>query len=336
MPALGRRRQRRPQRQPRSRSSPSDERLSLVNVDTPPRRPTRPSFRLSGSTSPSTPGEGFVQVVAGPDDIETARDRGLRLRRAGPRPRRAERPPARRRGRVRGRGPGVGAAERPHHLPQALRLQRGAEGARGPELRTSSSRSRCRSQTYEGRPVEGIEITTNPRRESGKPVFLQMGIHHAREWPSGEHAMEWAYELINGYRAGDPRVVNLVENTRTIIVPVVNPDGFNISREAGETSRAGGGIGRATTPSTSSARRSSTGARTAASSTRLRRVATASSRRLDSPSRAWTRTATTAACGAATARAPIPWPRTTAAPGRSPSPRPQNIQSLISDNQVTR
>ena len=30
-----------------------------------------------------------------------------------------------------------------------------------------------------------------------------LGVHHAREWPSGEHAIEWAYELINGYKAGD-------------------------------------------------------------------------------------------------------------------------------------
>jgi len=30
-----------------------------------------------------------------------------------------------------------------------------------------------------------------------------MGVHHAREWPSGDHAMEWAYELVNGYNAGE-------------------------------------------------------------------------------------------------------------------------------------
>ena len=33
-----------------------------------------------------------------------------------------------------------------------------------------------------------------------------MGVHHAREWPSGEHAMEWAYELVNGYKANNARV----------------------------------------------------------------------------------------------------------------------------------
>ena len=97
--------------------------------------------------------------------------------------------------------------------------------------------------TYEGRPVEGIEITTNPNARDGKPVFLQMGAHHAREWPSAEHAMEWAYELILGYRRGDAQTKRLVETTRTIVVPVVNPDGFNASREAGELLGAGDGRG---------------------------------------------------------------------------------------------
>ena len=55
--------------------------------------------------------------------------------------------------------------------------------------------------TYEGRPVEGIEIATNPNARDGRPVFLQLGVHHAREWPSGEHAMEWAYELIRATAA---------------------------------------------------------------------------------------------------------------------------------------
>jgi hypothetical protein len=97
-------------------------------------------------------------------------------------------------------------------------------------------------ETYEGRTVEGIEITENAdQRRDGKPVFLMMGVHHAREWPSGEHAMEWAYELINGFKAGDERTTRLVRNTRTIIVPIVNPDGFNASREAGELLGFGGG-----------------------------------------------------------------------------------------------
>lgn len=86
--------------------------------------------------------------------------------------------------------------------------------------------------SVEGRTVRGIEITTNAANvDDGKPVFLMMGAHHAREWPSVEHSMEWAHELLKGY-ATDGRARNVVENSRTIIVPVVNVDGFQISRSA--------------------------------------------------------------------------------------------------------
>ena len=101
--------------------------------------------------------------------------------------------------------------------------------------------------TYEGRPLEGIEVTENVADRDGKPVFLLVGAHHAREWPSAEHALEWAYELVSGYvgagtyASPSPRVVQLMKTVRTIIVPVVNPDGFNASREFGEIYGHSGG-----------------------------------------------------------------------------------------------
>jgi hypothetical protein len=87
-------------------------------------------------------------------------------------------------------------------------------------------------RTLEGRPVEGIEISQDIANSDHKPVFLQMGVHHAREWPSGEHAMEWAVEMVNGLRDGDARVTELLSKSKVIVVPIVNPDGFNLSREA--------------------------------------------------------------------------------------------------------
>lgn len=105
-------------------------------------------------------------------------------------------------------------------------------------------------KTWEGRKVEGIEIATNVRRKDGRPVFFIMGVHHAREWPSGEHTMEWAYELIRGFKAKRPAFRKLVRRTRTIVVPVINPDGFNASREAGELQGAGGGRGGGATQET--------------------------------------------------------------------------------------
>ena len=58
-----------------------------------------------------------------------------------------------------------------------------------------------------------------------------MGVHHAREWPSSEHTIEFAYDLLTNY-GSDSEITNLVNTTRTIVVPIVNVDGFNISREA--------------------------------------------------------------------------------------------------------
>ena len=40
--------------------------------------------------------------------------------------------------------------------------------------------------TVEGRRIRGVEITLDVEARDGKPVFLQLGLHHAREWPSGE------------------------------------------------------------------------------------------------------------------------------------------------------
>ncbi|WP_158891068.1 M14 family metallopeptidase [Amycolatopsis anabasis] len=86
--------------------------------------------------------------------------------------------------------------------------------------------------TIEGRDVVGAEVATGVANTAdGKPVFLSMGVHHAREWPAGEHALEWVYELVNGTKQ-DPAIRSLVGKTRNIVVPIVNPDGFSISREA--------------------------------------------------------------------------------------------------------
>jgi murein tripeptide amidase MpaA len=89
-----------------------------------------------------------------------------------------------------------------------------------------------RHRSLLGRDVNGIEISTGAQNTGdGKPIFLIMGEHHAREWPSAEHTLEFAYDLVEGY-GRDPRTAELLERTRTIVVPVVNSDGFNISREA--------------------------------------------------------------------------------------------------------
>jgi len=62
-----------------------------------------------------------------------------------------------------------------------------------------------------------------------------MGVHHAREWPSGELAMEFATDLAKNY-GSNARITNLLKKARVIVVPIVNADGFEMSRTDGEFS----------------------------------------------------------------------------------------------------
>lgn len=86
-------------------------------------------------------------------------------------------------------------------------------------------------RTIEGRRVVGIEIADDVHARDGRPVWYMDGLHHAREWPSGELVMNFAFELLENPEA-DERIAGLVRDTRTILVPVVNADGFSWSRGA--------------------------------------------------------------------------------------------------------
>jgi hypothetical protein len=87
-------------------------------------------------------------------------------------------------------------------------------------------------KTLEGRTIEGVEIASNVRRpEDGRPVYFVVAVHHAREWPAGEAAMELAHTLVQEYGT-NPRVTSVLDKTRVVIVPLINVDGFVSSRGA--------------------------------------------------------------------------------------------------------
>ena len=58
--------------------------------------------------------------------------------------------------------------------------------------------------------------------------LLYMGMHHARELPTPRIALAWAQRLTGAY-ATDPIIKNIVDKHRIIIVPVVNPDGYEMA-----------------------------------------------------------------------------------------------------------
>jgi hypothetical protein len=95
-------------------------------------------------------------------------------------------------------------------------------------------------RTTEGRAIMGIEIAENVGRATdGRPVMIQVGTHHAREWPANESTLEWGYELIKNFtrdatynRPYDPTLDRVVRESRSFVIPVMNVDGFDATIES--------------------------------------------------------------------------------------------------------
>jgi hypothetical protein len=87
--------------------------------------------------------------------------------------------------------------------------------------------------TLEGRKVFGIEIADDiaTAMTDGRPTFWVDGVHHAREWPSSEYTMMFAFDLLQSF-GKDAKVTALLKKLRVVVVPLVNVDGFVHSREA--------------------------------------------------------------------------------------------------------
>ncbi|HVF53360.1 MAG TPA: M14 family metallopeptidase [Actinomycetota bacterium] len=85
--------------------------------------------------------------------------------------------------------------------------------------------------SLEGRTAYGIEIAKDVKANDGRPTFYIDGVHHAREWPAGELPLLFAYHLLESY-GKDKAVTALLGKLRVIVVPIVNVDGFDYSRES--------------------------------------------------------------------------------------------------------
>ena len=78
------------------------------------------------------------------------------------------------------------------------------------------------------RDILALKISDNPDVNESEPRALIMALHHAREWPTTEIALQLIENLTELYGV-DSRISWLVDNVETWIVPVVNPDGLDFS-----------------------------------------------------------------------------------------------------------
>lgn len=84
-------------------------------------------------------------------------------------------------------------------------------------------------KSVQGKDVPAVEISHNVQAADGRPVFLLMGGIHGNEWPGVDVATDFAMDLAE-HDGRDPRISTLLDRVRVIVMPVVNPDGFDASR----------------------------------------------------------------------------------------------------------
>lgn len=81
-------------------------------------------------------------------------------------------------------------------------------------------------KTSEGKDIWALRITNDLNTAGNKPAVIFMGGHHAREHLSVEMPLMFAQYLVDQYRAGNQKIVGLINSRDIHIIPVVNPDGM--------------------------------------------------------------------------------------------------------------
>jgi carboxypeptidase T len=83
--------------------------------------------------------------------------------------------------------------------------------------------------TWENREIYLATLSFDVKNADTKPALLYTGTIHAREWVGIEVAIAFIKNYLEG-RDFDPRIENIFKKSTMYIVPCLNPDGFEYSR----------------------------------------------------------------------------------------------------------
>jgi len=89
------------------------------------------------------------------------------------------------------------------------------------------------AKTHEKRDIWAVRISGDLKNGSQWPAIIYMGGHHAREHLSVELPIMWIQYLINEYRAGNQKIISLINHREIHIIPAVNPDGMEYDISTG-------------------------------------------------------------------------------------------------------
>ena len=84
-------------------------------------------------------------------------------------------------------------------------------------------------QTIEKRDIILATISTDVKNADLKPALLFTGTIHAREWIGNELAINFIEYLLNNFKS-NPKVSTILKSNTLYMVPCLNPDGFEYSR----------------------------------------------------------------------------------------------------------
>ncbi|WP_281950895.1 M14 family zinc carboxypeptidase [Nitrosophilus kaiyonis] len=84
-------------------------------------------------------------------------------------------------------------------------------------------------KTWENRDIILATISLDVEFADLKPALLYTGTIHAREWIGNELAVAFIDYILKNHKK-DPRVISALSKNTLYIVPVLNPDGFEYSR----------------------------------------------------------------------------------------------------------
>lgn len=84
-------------------------------------------------------------------------------------------------------------------------------------------------QTWEKRDMVVVTVSENVEQADEKPALFYTGTIHAREWIGIELCLGFIEYLINNLEY-NPQIQTLLKKTTLYMVPCVNPDGFEYSR----------------------------------------------------------------------------------------------------------
>ncbi|MFD0905450.1 M14 family metallopeptidase [Actinomadura sediminis] len=89
-------------------------------------------------------------------------------------------------------------------------------------------------KSHQGKPITAVRVSKDVGnlRDGQRPVVVYQAAQHAREWITPEMVRRLLHHYVDGYGT-DAELTKIVDTTDLWFVPVVNPDGYDLTFEDG-------------------------------------------------------------------------------------------------------